>query len=123
MGLGRKPFLNWPYHLLSRLEDPWQRGNTWSALGAGTARGPCSRRMPKLPAPLEAAIFGSISLSLLKAAHWRLIYPWPKCWSLITSSVSWSRSPGSLFIDEVLVSLEQKLPYSERGAWAPSRDK
>lgn len=61
----------------------------------------------------QASIFGPISLFPLKAANGRLIYPLTKCQSLIMSSVSWSHSPGSLFIDEVLVSLEQKLPHSE----------
>lgn len=61
----------------------------------------------------RASIFRPISLSPLKAANGRLIYPLTKCQSLIMSSVIWSHPPGSLFIDEVLVSLEQKLPHSE----------
>lgn len=77
--------------------QPW-------ALAAG--RRHC-RRMLKLPAPLRAAIFSSFSLSPLKAANRRLTYPQSMCQSLIMPSVTWSHSPGSLFIDEA------RLPRAE----------
>lgn len=112
-----KLFLRWACHLLSQSEDPWDWGNIQSLPEGCASPGPRSRglfrRMPKLPAPLKAATFSSISLSPPKAANGRLTYPQPKCWSLITPSVRWSHSPGSLFTNEVLVSLEQKLPHSE----------
>lgn len=109
-----KLFPRWACLLLSRSEDPWHWGNIQSLLCQPWASQQGTfQEDAKLPAPLKAATFSSISLSPLKAANGRLIYPQPNCWSLIKPSVSWSHSPGSLFTDEVLVSLEQKLPHSE----------
>lgn len=90
--------------------------SSWAVPALGACSRRQCRRMLKLPAPLRAAIFSSFSLSPLKAANRRLTYPQSVCQSIIMSSATWNHSPGSLFIDEVCVSLEQELPHSRQGA-------